>query len=207
MKNKGVTLIVLVITIIVLLILVGVSITMIVGRNGIVSNATTVEIKWTKGEVKEAFEVLVNERLLDAYSKVKDSTKDISTEYNEKNIITYFTNPNEDGKIYLHPYNISETIPTILTVQGDDAKNDDGTTFKVYQIYYIDVAALERNISEKYVNNNPTSLENLFALEVQTQNQEDGTKKSTGTYKLYYYSDTGDKEELAEYQFYRTNES
>ena len=46
LKNKGITLIALVITIIILLILAGVSISMISGENGILTKATEAKEEW-----------------------------------------------------------------------------------------------------------------------------------------------------------------
>ena len=58
--NKGITLIALVITIIVLLILAGVSIAMLTGQNGILTQATTASEKTSLAEVKEKAEMAVS---------------------------------------------------------------------------------------------------------------------------------------------------
>ena len=59
-KNKGITLIALVITIIVLLILAGVSIATLTGQNGILSKATTAEEESKKAQYKEALQIIGN---------------------------------------------------------------------------------------------------------------------------------------------------
>ena len=60
-KQKGITLIALVITIIVLLILAGVSIAMLTGQNGILTQANNSKIKQSHGAVKEAISLAYNE--------------------------------------------------------------------------------------------------------------------------------------------------
>lgn len=59
--EKGITLIALVITIIVLLILAGVSIAMLTGNNGILTQANNAKIEQSHGAVREAIAILYNE--------------------------------------------------------------------------------------------------------------------------------------------------
>ena len=67
MKNqKGVTLIALVITIIVLLILAGVSIAMLTGDNGILTQANKSQVSTIEGNVKEAVRLAVQAAKMDA---------------------------------------------------------------------------------------------------------------------------------------------
>ena len=58
--NKGITLIALVITIIVLLILAGVSIAMLTGDNGILTQATNAQTQTRDAEIKEAISLAVS---------------------------------------------------------------------------------------------------------------------------------------------------
>ena len=51
-KKKGITLVALVITIIVLLILAGISISLALGNNGIITNAQKASVAWTQGEAE-----------------------------------------------------------------------------------------------------------------------------------------------------------
>lgn len=60
-KQKGITLIALVITIIVLLILAGVSIAMLTGQNGILTQANNAKIEQSNGAVKEGISIAYNE--------------------------------------------------------------------------------------------------------------------------------------------------
>ena len=67
-KNKGITLIALVITIIVLLILAGVSIAMLTGQNGILTQAQKAKSETENAAKNEA-------AILDEYNKYLNSTK------------------------------------------------------------------------------------------------------------------------------------
>ena len=70
MKNqKGVTLIALVITIIVLLILAGVSIAMLTGDNGILTQAKSAKINQIEGQVREEVNLAVQAAKMDAENK------------------------------------------------------------------------------------------------------------------------------------------
>ena len=59
-NNKGITLVALVITIIVLLILAGVSISMVVGENGVLNRATNAATTTSEAEMKQALEMAVD---------------------------------------------------------------------------------------------------------------------------------------------------
>ena len=77
-KQKGITLIALVITIIVLLILAGVSIAMLTGQNGILTQANNSKIKQSHGAVKEAISLAYNEWQIEV--NTGSTTKLASTE-------------------------------------------------------------------------------------------------------------------------------
>ena len=64
-NNKGITLIALVITIIVLLILAGVSIAMLTGNNGILTQADNAQTASLKAEAEEAVKMAINEIMTD----------------------------------------------------------------------------------------------------------------------------------------------
>ena len=66
-NNKGITLIALVITIIVLLILAGVSIAMLTGNNGILTQAGNAKTDTAKAEAEEALKLAVSEILANKY--------------------------------------------------------------------------------------------------------------------------------------------
>ena len=60
-QNKGITLVALVITIIVLLILAGVSISLVVGENGVLSRATGASAKSKRGQLIEAMDLALED--------------------------------------------------------------------------------------------------------------------------------------------------
>ena len=71
-KNKGITLIALVITIIVLLILAGVTIASLSGDNGILTRATQAKEETKKRQVEEAIKLAITEIDIDSYTKNRD---------------------------------------------------------------------------------------------------------------------------------------
>ena len=84
MNNKGITLIALVITIIVLLILAGVSIAMLTGQNGILTQASNSKDKTTAAEIAERVNMELNVQLSramagESFNTAEDIVKNIGT--------------------------------------------------------------------------------------------------------------------------------
>ena len=77
-ENKGITLIALVITIIVLLILAGVSIAMLTGENGILTQANNAKVEQAHASVREAMSIAYNEWRIEV--ETSSNTKLASTE-------------------------------------------------------------------------------------------------------------------------------
>ena len=75
-NNKGITLIALVITIIVLLILAGVSIAMLTGNNGILTQADNAQTASLKAEAEEAVKMAINEIMTDKQAVESGLTSD-----------------------------------------------------------------------------------------------------------------------------------
>lgn len=84
--NKGITLIALVITIIVLLILAGITIAMLTGENGILSNATKSKAVNELGAAKDLVALTANEAMTDYFegTYVKSTTANYSNEAVQK---------------------------------------------------------------------------------------------------------------------------
>ena len=83
MRNKGITLIALVITIVILIILAGISINLILGNNGILKKATQSKETMKEAEFTEDVDLIASEYLLesnldneDAYAKLKKALED-----------------------------------------------------------------------------------------------------------------------------------
>lgn len=187
-RNKGVTLIALIITIIVLLILAGVSISILTGDNGVLTKATTVELEYSKAEIEEAFGLQVNEKLMEAYSIVQDTNEDISTQYKESTLIPYFSSK------YMTKDADAKVVQDVLgEMTGENA---------LYSVYIINPLSLSDKV-DLYGKGTEKSDNDVFTLEVKTT--EDG--KSTGEYELKYYDADGNSEVLSTYLLYRTNNS
>lgn len=209
MENKGITLIALVITVIVLLILAAVSLSTLVGNNGILARAATVEEEYSKGELEEQFIMIVNQKLIDAYKIISintESDEDISTQFNEEILINYLTDPNGDNSnddAYIEiGYNASTITPVIAP---------DDSTFVLYNLYYIYASRVVSNIDSIGTGENDGTLKNVFMLEAITieEADEDGNTitKSTGEYNIVYYNSSSETDVIASVYLYLTNKS
>ena len=95
-NNKGITLIALVITIIVLLILAGVSIAMLTGNNGILTQAGNAKTETAKAEAEEAVKLAVNEILTNSMDPSYEGDED---EINVENLTTLIPKNNANVSI------------------------------------------------------------------------------------------------------------
>ena len=95
-NNKGITLIALVITIIVLLILAGVSIAMLTGDNGILTQAGNAKTDTAKAEAEEAVKLAVNEILANSMDPSYEGDED---EINVDNLTTLIPKNNANVSI------------------------------------------------------------------------------------------------------------
>lgn len=189
MNNKGITLIALVITIIVLLILAGVSISIMMGDNGIVTKATTVELEYSKAEIEEKFEMLVNDKLMEAYASIQNSGTDISNFYKESILIPNFI---ESG--YITADTTSNTVSDLL---------GEMTGTPLYSRYIINVNVLSDKV-DLYGKGTSIETGDIFTLEVKT----DEAGKSTGEYDVKYYENSDSEGEiLTTFSLYLSNNS
>ena len=109
-KNKGITLIALVITIIVLLILAGVSISMLTGENGILNRAKEAKEK-TELATKEEEEILY---------ELEDMINEVDTVVLEKGKVAEKTQKNN----YIDQYGNKATIPEGFKVSINSTEDD-----------------------------------------------------------------------------------
>ena len=127
-KNKGITLIALIITIIVLLILAGVTISTVIGENGVISKAIDSKEKQQKGDDKEKIELALGEYEI---NKVEDSELELdeflesfdwceSVEITQKKIKIVMKNTNQ-YEVDLETNEIKE----ISAVEDDNNNNDE----------------------------------------------------------------------------------
>ena len=116
MRNqRGITLIALVITIIVLLILAGVSIAMLTGDNGILTNSTKAKAQNELGTAKDQIALAANEALTDYYAGIYASNN-TTGEYDNAAVVTAVKKAIKDEKV-------------VSTVTKTTNNLDDGNTF------------------------------------------------------------------------------
>ncbi len=145
-KNKGITLIALVVTIVVLLILAGTTIMMIFGENGIVPRAAEAAFRQEIGEVREKIDLYLIEDQIKAEQEI--SFKEINIEdtknwkYTLKQEIIFWGN-----------YDIDVNEVTVAYINNNFEKfvSDNG---KVLSIYFIQ----ENGSSNKYIYNKETDI-------------------------------------------------
>lgn len=143
-EQKGITLVALVITIIVLLILAGISISLALGNNGIITNAQKSSFAWTQGEaetqlamafaacetnyqVARADDSTANRA--DFYTKDKINAQLVGTGYT---LDTEITTTKEDKLVFdVESYKNGKDV-TVKTTNGD--KKDRDVEVKITQI-------------------------------------------------------------------------
>lgn len=188
MDNRGVTLVALVITIIALLVLAGISISFVIGDNGILTRATTVELEYSKTEVEEQIEMIVNDKLMESYSAAQNDSSDLSSHYKESILIPEFI---ESG--YITPDTDSAIVTDVLSEMVETP---------LYSIYIVNASAISDNVGIYGQGN--LNEGDVFTLEVKT----DETGKSTGEYDLKYYEiGNSEGEVLTTVSLYQSNNS
>lgn len=151
-NNKGLTLVSLVVTIIILLILAGVSINMIIGENGVLTQATTVEEEYNKGEVLEELNVMVTEKYLDAYSKAssnigENGSLDLEQYYTGSKVIYFLRgwSGGESGDEIGDGYDTDK--PVVIELLTDSAATAEANA--VGEVcYFINLDQLNRSIAK-----------------------------------------------------------
>lgn len=195
MKNdKGLSAIAIIISIAIIVVIVGAIIYFVTNK---VEDVTKMDEEYSKTEITEALEKLINNKVVDASKQIQGTKDDISTSFNENNMISYLDNakdlPENAGVDCIDPYEKSEKIQNAT---------EDG---EVYTVYIIKPEAL----SDKVVNFGKGNFEDgdVFTLEPITQNKEDGTKKSTGSYEIKYYDNNKEVAVVEKVDLYLTNQS
>ncbi len=112
-NNKGITLIALVITIIVLLILAGVSIAMLTGDNGILTQAGNAKTDTAKAEAEEAVKLTLNEIIANDMDPTYDPGEGI-----DESVIT------QANLTTMIPRNNANVTVTSVTADNEVSTND-----------------------------------------------------------------------------------
>ena len=142
-KERGITLIALVITIIVLLILAGITIAMVVGDNGIVTRAKQAKAETEKGEAREKVQIAVAGSYgLEGYD-VEKINKELGTDIESLPAVveqnSYKFTIAKDGNVYdgecligvTNKDNYGDYVDYDVDIDGDESNND-------WRIFYND---------------------------------------------------------------------
>ena len=123
-NNKGITLIALVITIIVLLILAGVSIAMLTGENGILTQAENAKNDTSDAEVADRINMALNGEFTNLLAEGHLSRPTESTELGDESTILSANGLNDTGVTYDVEIGDTATAETVLTISatGPDSK-------------------------------------------------------------------------------------
>ena len=139
-SNKGITLVALVITIIVLLILAGVSISLVVGDNGVLTQAGTAKTKTTNADLEEAFgravvnaqSEFVNDGFTgDFFTWLKTNTADLKEN-------GYTIKPTVSGETitgYIYKGGVSDDTDSNPKRSFTISKDNDSKTFNAKVVY------------------------------------------------------------------------
>ena len=160
-RNKGITLIALVITIIVLLILASVSIAMLTGENGILTQATNAKEKTQEAEDKEKIQIAINEAQISnsGYQKLTEENlqKEIDEQFgsgivrvypNEKNAFSFiFQNKESNYRLEkdgtLNKIDITLKINNVEEFRNFMNEVNSGNTFQDQYVYLLENIDLE----------------------------------------------------------------
>ena len=130
-KNRGITLIALVITIIVLLILAGVSIAMLTGENGIITQAQNAKNKTEEAEEKERIQLAINEAQLGnrGYQKLTEESlqKEIDEQFGSGEVKVYANEKNAFSFIF-------QNKEANYRLEKDGTLNKIDIALKIYEV-------------------------------------------------------------------------
>lgn len=115
-NSKGITLIVLAITIIILLILMGVTIALLTGENGILNKSTKAKNETNKQTATEIIKLKITDAQIDSYAKEQKmpTLKELSLALKEDEEIQYIT---ESSKVASVEYSVSSENPSKIYIK------------------------------------------------------------------------------------------
>ena len=125
-KQKGITLIALVVTIVVLLILAGVSIAMLKGDNGIVTKAGEASSATKEANAKEKIELILNEYQTENYDKQKELLQFLQEKKDEGKLDEVIDNGNNKitVKVDGYTYQVDQDSYTLSEKKKEEYNND-----------------------------------------------------------------------------------
>ena len=121
-KNKGITLIALVITIIVMLILAGVSIVMLTGENGLLSKVELSKVESLKAQLKEEIEMEIMSIQIENKNNKTKVREQLIKKMNEIGIVDESTDLLIVGEYKNHEFEIDENYNVIIGGELKGAK-------------------------------------------------------------------------------------
>lgn len=180
-NRKGITLIALVITIIVLLILAGVSISMLTGRNGIITQASTAKKENSKMELKESLNLAMNAINI-RFESQSDNITDILNYYSTKeNFIEYSGFDNNEYKI--EEYNIKDNNKVTIKFSVNQSEYfatldlENGCANIIEKVLVNEIAKENATINgEEYSYQNPVIPQGFKPINTTTSNWENATE-------------------------------
>ena len=125
-KQKGITLIALVVTIVVLLILAGVSIAMLRGDNGIVTKAGEASSATKEANAKEKIELILNEYQTENYDKQKELLQFLQEKKDEGKLDEVIDNGNNKITVRVdgYTYQVDQDSYTLSEKKKEEYNND-----------------------------------------------------------------------------------
>ena len=130
-KNKGITMIALIITIIILLILAGVSIALLTGENGIIKKAELAKNRTEEAELEENATLIDYENMMDGYISENINNKTSATVENTMSNTEHFT-----GEYYFNGKPIYEKTIYIASLPNATIKTYNHDISDVDLIWY-----------------------------------------------------------------------
>lgn len=137
-KNRGITLISLVVTIIVLLILAGITINMLFGENGLLNRATEATEEYSKSEAREKVELLLSEYTIEKatgentdFAKFLRKNLQVGVAQNEDDTYSFMlgewqvvATENEVISIEKFKLDVDKTYPNVASMRADTELTD-----------------------------------------------------------------------------------
>ena len=225
-NRDGITLIALIITIIILVILAGVSLSYVLGDNGVVTNAMRIELETSKGEIRDHLLLNLNDELLSCSADIYGTATDISTRYNELKLINFLAGnmnykdtDHEDSSAVECIEPLEDAVAITPKKQDADISDDVKSALvskglitsdkKIYNKYRIIPSALSAEV-DNYGKGKTDK--DIFVLEAVNEDGtkitgEDGNNTSSGKYQLIYYDKDKKATVLETISLYMTNQS
>ena len=122
-KNKGITLVALVITIIILIILAGVSINLVLGKYGIVNRASSGTETYSEKQAKEKLEIELANMYIEKTTNINYNDEYLTTKLSEKGFSVNGNIVIVDG----YQFQIDRSVPQIMNSLGKGIENEEIT--------------------------------------------------------------------------------